>query len=486
MSLDKIAKNWQDVSKRSFHSLQITMKFQPTSLALLSISSLLLLSSCGDEQTDATASNDAKIEAKATKQQEKDMRTAASSALGLLVSDILKKNSLLQASDQEPSLADPVVQPDGSMLIDARIPFIFTSSLLSQKDIPAELDELRKAINDAANKAMLPDSGYLMQIGMPVETMRDEDRQAKSLPADLAKLESAMQDQALGPVYIPVRQAGEVLELSVRLLIEPDKGQGVKVREVDFNEHQLDFLKGLVAESDLPAEPAPQILTPEWLAERKASIEGCITKFNELAEPYIQSREQAARAMYVERATAIEMAERIKQEEARKAELSKLAIVKHYEDILRSGLTFNGEWKRDANFGKISLEVGKAEMLEQTIHFVGTIYDTDLPEASLDVVGHCDLANPEEGVSIIINIYDGQYDPEAATAEVFDAQDGILDLKLNDKGQVEGIMTCASWANLEGKEFTILMSAPVADFVPPVIEDVPAVPAADSDTPDLP
>ncbi|MFI3244363.1 MAG: hypothetical protein R3Y56_08945 [Akkermansia sp.] len=467
------------------------MKFQPTSLALLSISSLLLLSSCDEEKPDTSAANAAKIEAQASAQQEKDMQTAASSALGLLVSDILKKNSILQSAEQEPILSDPVVQPDGSVRFDVRIPFIFTSSLLTEKEVPAELDELRKAINDAANKAMLPDSGYLMQIGMPVEHMRDEDRQAKSLPSDLAQLESAMREQVLGPVYIPVRQAGEVLELSARLLIEPDKGQGVKVREVDFNEHQLDFLKGLLAESDLPTDVAPQILTPEWLAERKATIDACVAKFNEVAEPYIASREQAARALYVERLNVLEMAERSRQEEARKAELAKLAIVKHYEDILQSGLTFKGEWKRDANFGKISLAIAKAEMLEQSIHFVGTIYDTDMPEASLDVVGRCDLATPEEGVSIDINIYDGQYDPEAATAEVFDAQDGILQLKLNDKGQVEGVMTCASWKKLEGKEFTILMSAPVPEFVPaaaeaPAEEPTAEEPTAEEDAPDLP
>lgn len=459
------------------------MKFQHTSIAFLSISSLLLLSSCGDESSSDSGAAAPAAEQRASAQQEKDVRTAASSALSLLVSDILKKNSLLQTASQEPSMSAPVVQPDGSMLVDVRIPLIFSESLMMEKAVPPELDELRKAINDNANKAMLPDAAYLSQVGMSVEHMRDEDRHAKPLPDNLAQLQAAMQALASGPVYIPVRQAGEVLELSVRILVEPDAGQGVKVREVDFNEHQLDFLKGLIAESSLPTEPAPQILTPEWLEERKASIEASIAQFNEQAGPYIESREQAARALFVERVNAIELAEQAKKEEVLKAQREKLDIVNRYQAILQSGLTFKGEWKRDSNFGKISLELSKAELLEESIHFVGRIYDTDLPEACLDVVGRCELANPEEGVSIDVNIYDGQYDPEAATAEVFDAQDGILTLKLNSKGQLEGVMTCVSWKNLEGKEFTILMSAPVPSEPEPAIE---AEPAADAKVPDLP
>ncbi|MFI3242685.1 MAG: hypothetical protein R3Y56_00365 [Akkermansia sp.] len=453
------------------------MKLHPTHLSILALSSTLLLCSCDEEKTAVPSQAPVSQEQQAAQYQQ-DLAAATDSGFSLLVADIVKKFPQLKSAEQEIKYdAVAVQQPDGSSIVDIRIPFVFAESLYMQKDLPDELDALRQSINEAANKAMMPDASYLLQIGMPVEMMRDEDRHAKALPDNLSEQEKSLQALAKGPVYIPMRQAGDVLELVLSVQLEPSTGDGVKVRKIDYNEHQLDFMADLLPESSLPSGDEIQLFTPEWLDARQKTIGEGVAKFNAEAAPYIESRESAARALYTERMTAIQEAERAKQDEALAAEKAVYQAAQLYEGIVSTGQVFSGEWKRDSRFGKLSLRVSKAELVENTIHFVGTLYDTDLPEASLDIVGRCDLSTPEEGVSVLVNIYDGQYDPDQATAEVFDAQDGVLRLNLDAKGQLTGVMTCDSWKNLEGKDFTVTMTAPLPE---------PTAEQEGEDIPDLP
>ncbi len=452
------------------------MKLNPTHLTIIALSSSLLLCSCDEQQQEV--SQPAVSQEEQAAQYQKELAAATDSGFSLLVGDIVKKSPQLKQAEQPIAFdAVAVQQPDQSSIVELRIPFIFSESLYMQKDLPDELDVMRKDINEAANKAMMPDATYLLQIGMPAEMMCDEDRHAKALPENLSDQEKRLQALAKGPVYIPMRQAGELLELVVTVHLEPNTGEGVKVRKIDFNEHQLAFLKDLVPESTLPTSEEIQLFTPEWLdARQKAMAEG-IAQFNAEAAPYIESRESAARALYTERMSAIQEQEKAKQDKALAAEKAVYQASQLYAGIVTTGQIFSGEWKRDSRFGKLSLRVSKAEMVENTIHFVGTLYDTDLPEASLDIVGRCDLSKPEEGAAVLVNIYDGQYDPDQATAEVYDAQDGVLHLTLDAKGNLSGVMTCDSWKNLEGKDFAVTMTAPVPESDPAQEgEDIPDLP----------
>ncbi len=452
------------------------MKLNPTHLTLIALSSSLLLCSCDEQEKVVSVPTLSQEELAA--QYQKDLAAATDSGFSLLIGDMVKKFPQLKPAEQAIAFdAVAVEQPDKSSIVELRIPFIFAESLYMQKDLPDELDVMRKDINETANKAMMPDATYLMQIGMPAEMMRDEDRHAKALPENLSAQEKSLQALAKGPVYIPMRQAGELLELLVTVQLEPNTGEGVKVRKIDYNEHQLGFLKDLVQESSLPTSEEIQLFTPEWLDARQKAIAEGIAKFNAEAVPYIESRESAARALYTERISAIQEQEKAKRDAALLAEKAAYEAAQVYEGIVTTGQVFSGEWKRDSRFGKLSLRVSKAELVENAIHFVGTLYDTDLPEASLDIVGRCDLANPEEGVSVLVNIYDGQYDPDQATAEVYDAQDGVLRLDLDAKGNLTGVMTCDSWKNLEGKDFTVTMTAPVPEPAPAQDgEDIPDLP----------
>ncbi len=437
------------------------MNFQPRYLTIIGLSSFLLLTSCSDEQeTVKPVSSESHVA-----QYKKDIAQASNSGLNLLVGEIAKKYPQLKIDELSSDLDFVAVDTelDKASVVAVRIPLVFNESLYLKKEAPEELDIMRKDINEAANNAMKPDAAYLMQIGMPTEMLRDEDRQAKLLPANLAELEQSLLSQTKGSVYVPMRQAGEVLELLVNIQLDSNSADGVKVVSIDYDEHKLDFMKDLVAESTFPTDQEMQIFSPEWLVSRKKTISDGIAAFNAEASSYIQSRETSARALWTERQTAIEEEDRAKQEEQFAVERAKVAAAQLYQSILTAGQTFQGEWKRDSRFGKLSLNVSKAELVENSIHFVGTLYDTDLPEASLDIVGHCDLSNPEEGAVVDVIIYDGQYDPDQATAEVYDAQDGVLRLKLDAKGQLTGVMTCDSWKNLKDKDFTVTMTAPLPE-----------------------
>ena len=120
---------------------------------------------------------------------------------------------------------------------------------------------------------------------------------------------------------------------------------------------------------------------------------------------------------------------------------------------------FSGEWIRDKRFGELSLHIQQTRKFDNSIQFIGTIFDTKLPEASLDIAGRCELTPTENGTTQVdITICDGQYDPDQPTAEVYDAEDGILSLQLSKDGKLTGIMSCVTWSTTPEKAFQISLS----------------------------
>lgn len=77
----------------------------------------------------------------------------------------------------------------------------------------------------------------------------------------------------------------------------------------------------------------------------------------------------------------------------------------------------------------------------------------------MDIYGRCDFTKNEDGTSRVdITIYDGVYEEDKPTAEVYDASDGIMQLTLDADGNISGIMTCVSWKNNPEKAFKITLS----------------------------
>ena len=69
------------------------------------------------------------------------------------------------------------------------------------------------------------------------------------------------------------------------------------------------------------------------------------------------------------------------------------------------------------------------------------------------------MVRDENGVSKVdVTLYDGAYDPDEPTAEVYDAADGRLILTVSKDGVLSGVMTCASWTETPERSFAVRLT----------------------------
>ena len=347
----------------------------------------------------------------------------------------------------------PTRNTDNSVSMGATIKLAVKEDLYAKEAAPAAFNKEREAVNEAANASMKPESVYLFQVGATTDLITDADRQAKPLPDNLQAAMNEMKELAEAPVYRKVVNAGDEVEASATFTaIYVDNAW--QFSNIVVDNAALLALSEYTAQSALPQE-AP-ILTPEFEAARKAAIAEKVTAFNQMAEPYIKGREEQARATLTEHQARAEEEARRMTEQAAAQEAARQECIQGFVQALADDKLFAGEWTRDKRFGELSLHIEQAKQFENAVQFVGTIYDTKLPEASLDIAGRCDLTPKEDGTAQLdITIYDGQYDPDQPTAEVYDAKDGMLSLKLSKDGKLTGIMSCTSWANAPEKAFQI-------------------------------
>ncbi len=329
--------------------------------------------------------------------------------------------------------------------------------LFTREDAPAVLNNERMASNESINRAMTPEAVYLMQVGAPTDMLTEADRAARPLPEELQKQAHALRDYAETPLYRALAPAGQELKLSGTLKATPKAEGGWDFSELVLDKSPLSPLEAGVARSALP--PGAPIVTPDIEESRKAELRNMIAAFNTAAEPYIKGREDAARTRLAEH--------RARQEEelkraAEQAE-AEAKVRQEWEErcarFIAEDKQFSGEWTRDSRFGELTLRIARTTRHDNAIHFIGTIYDTKLPAAKLDIAGRCDLSQTGDKAQVDINIYDGQYDPDQPTAEVYDADDSLMVLKLSPEGTLEGIMSCLSWKDAPEKAFKITLSA---------------------------
>ena len=80
----------------------------------------------------------------------------------------------------------------------------------------------------------------------------------------------------------------------------------------------------------------------------------------------------------------------------------------------------------------------------------------------MKISGRTALTRDEDGTcKVNVTLYEGAYDPDEPTAEVYDAADGRLLLTFDKNGNLKGIMTCASWLENPKRNFELNFS-PVA------------------------
>ena len=343
---------------------------------------------------------------------------------------------------------------DGSLNITAHLSMIVKENLYNKEVAPAEFNKERQAANEAANNAMKPEATYLMQIGAPTDFITEEDRRAKALPADLQALLNELKELADGVVFRKTVEAGKEVSVTINFHATRKEDSWVYDNIVLDNANLL-ALDDLTPESALNPE-TDNVLTPEFEGMRKQLIKEKTNAFNEAARPYILSREEAARATFTQKQAQMEEQQLKAKEEQDAAMSAQEKRVKHFASMLAGGKTFAGEWVRGDHFGEISLSISQSKLVTgDTIQFTGTIFDTKLTEASLDIEGRCELSSNEQKVQIKIVIYDGQYDPDQPTAEVYDAKDGQLVLYLTEDGKLVGTMRRASWGEDSDRAFSI-------------------------------
>ena len=350
----------------------------------------------------------------------------------------------------------PTRDTDESVSMGASLRMKVREDMYAKELAPAELNKERQAVNEAANAAMKPESVYLFQVGATSDLITEEDRKAKPLPEHLLTPLNELKELAEAPVFRKVVNAGDEVEASATFTAKYTDGAW-QFSNIVIDNAALLALNDYTAQSALPQD-AP-IISPEFQEQRKATIREKVAAFNQLAEPYIKSREEAARSTLTEHQARAEEEARRMTEQAAAQEAARQANIQGYVQALSADKLFSGEWTRDKRFGEISLHIEESRQFDNAVQFVGTIYDTKLPDASLDIIGRCDLTPREDGTAQVdITIYDGQYDPDQPTAEVYDAKDGMLSLKLSKEGKLAGIMSCVSWASSPEKAFQINMT----------------------------
>lgn len=369
---------------------------------------------------------------------------------------IEQMNGSEAASAGELTCSEPQKSADSSISMTATLKMVVKEDLFARETAPAAFNKERQAVNEAANNAMRPESVYLFQVGATTDLITEADRAAKPLPENLQSPLNELKELAESSVYRKVVNTGDTVETSASFTATYVDGVW-QFSNIVVDNAALLALNDYTAQSALPQD-AP-ILTPEFEAARKSLICEKVAAFNQLAEPYIKGREEAARATLTEyQARAEEEARRI-TEQAAAEEAARQESINAFVQALSDDKLFAGEWTRDKRFGELSLHIEQAKKFDNSVQFVGTIYDTKLPEASLDIAGRCDLNPQENGTTQVdITIYDGQYDPDQPTAEVYDAKDGMLSLQLSKDGKLTGIMSCTSWANTPEKAFQIQMT----------------------------
>ena len=300
--------------------------------------------------------------------------------------------------------------------------------------------------------------------------------QPQPLPAELDMIVKQLEALAVDKVFVLSQEKGAASLIEAHIIFEQNPDGNWIEKNCIINEEPLKLIQSLTAQTKLPKDAC--ISSSQWIDQRKNQIQTLCDEFSKKSSPYIQNRETQAREAMLTRIAAIEEQERRIQDEQIAQQNKRKQHTDQMTSLLSKDAEFHGEWKRADDFGKISLTISAIDILDNAIQFVGCIYDSDLPAARLDVTGRCELDNSKESAVVNIKIYDGQYNPDVATAEVYDAQDGVLKLQLSKEGKLIGTMGCASWSKPE-KNFQLHM-------LNPAIQAKPPLPAAEQPATDSP
>lgn len=358
--------------------------------------------------------------------------------------------------EQQSMEIESTPKANGDLQVKAHVGLKIIEDLYSRVESPVEFREARKVVLALHQAAEKPDSSYLLDMGAETTLLTDEDRKTKALPENLQQLYNELVNLSESSCFKPDRTTGTTFSLELTMDAHWD-GSKWTISNIVESEDLLSPLSFLTPTSSL-GENAP-VLTQEFIAARLAEIAAKADAFKTAAEEYNKTREDAARNMLTARQAQQQEAARKAEEEAQKAAEEAAAkqawsdfCVKHFN----TGCKFGGEWTRDTRFGELTIQVDNATLHENGIQFYGFMYDTKLPQARISITGRCSLTREEDGSSKVnVTLYDGAYDPDEPTAEVYDKADGRLILNFDKDGNLHGVMTCASWVENPQKNFNL-------------------------------
>lgn len=361
---------------------------------------------------------------------------------------------------QEGMEIESTPKANGDLQVKAKVTLKITEDLYSRSEAPAEFSEARKVIFALHQSVEKPDSVYLMDMGAETALLTDEDRKVKPLPENLQQIYNELVNLSESSCFKPDRKANDTFVLELTMDAHWSEGRW-NVSNLVETEDLLSPLSFLSPASSLE-EGAP-ILTQEFIAARMEEIAAKADAFKTAAEEYRNTRENDVRNMLTQR-QAHQQEEALKAAEAEQKAAADAAAKQEWSNIcvqhFSPGRKFSGEWTRDAKFGELTIQVDGATLHENAIQFYGHMYDTKLPQASIAITGRCSTVKEEDGSSKVnVTLYSGAYDPDEPTAEVYDAADGRLILNFDKNGNLQGIMTCASWVDHPQKNFNLHFKA---------------------------
>lgn len=431
------------------------------------------LTSCGDDDASAPAGERKEVDLKEVVTTAAKGETAAAPAESEVRTQLIPLLADFPAINLEKLQVDSTPAEDGSLMVAARVQVSAGENLYAREEAPEMLNEERRAANDAMNRAMMPESYYLLLVGAQTEEITDADREVRALPPELQQQAAEMKELAERPVFHLRMPAHTPVELAATMTARRSDGRW-EFSEVRFDTMPLHSLVSLIPEGALPQGSA--VVDEGFEMRQRLALRRMVEAFNQAAAPYIQGREDAARQRMLEARSRAEEsakveAERIAQKAAAHEQWSKLR-----SGVLKDGSLFTGEWKRGNAFGKISLRVVKVQGFEDSVQFTGVLSDPSLPQVELQVVGRMEQpAREGELVPMVVRIYSGRYDPDVPTAEVFDAQDGMLKLHMAQDGSAQGVLTCGIWHETPEKEFQVQLKHSVRKTTQPA-KGTPAKP----------
>lgn len=348
----------------------------------------------------------------------------------------------------------------GTLKVDAVLSLTVCENLYRKSEAPQEFAEARNIINAQLESAKIADSHHLLNLGAQPAMILEDDRKVNELPQELQTLYSEM--QALATELCYSLETPKDKQLRVELTMNAERRDNKWVfTNVHEKEDIVTPLSFLTPESALP-QNAP-IITPEFITARVAQIAEKAAAFQNKAQEYNNTRCEALRNELLKRTAQLDENNK-KQEAEKQAEAQAEQKLKEWGNfcttLFAPGKKFVGEWVRNDKFGELTIQVDGSTVLENAIHFYGYLYDTKLPQAKIKIAGRCNIIREENGSSNVnVTLYDGAYDPDEPTAEVYDAPDGRLILSLDEKGTLQGEMTRTSWVEMPERNFKLRFTA---------------------------